>query len=392
MVRWLHISDLHIKNKADWNSFKKELLRKCKEIGKINLVIVTGDFHDFGEGNNFEMSKSFLKELMQELHLDIRQDLFVIPGNHDGITEVTNKGLYINAVQNTPLNIREEWLDKLLDMFEAYETFVKELIPDYPEGHPARIHNREWRNKINFIHCNTAIVADGEEKINQLLDVDGLAAADYLDGCPNILLAHNNFEDLHVDVQKRVKDVIRNNTVRAYLCGDRHLQKVSMIPYEDKQNRQIPCVGCYKSAPDAKDHYSRFGIIVGEWQGERAELKGWCWESGKGFTIDDQITEQEIYMGSLKNTANSDVEKYEYKSEDTTYELESKQESGHRIREFITRYYNLSPYQIKQFNQKYGNIHGKLSAAESPQSLYHYVDEAEKMSVLKDMLNFIKSI
>ena len=41
MIRWLHISDLHIKNKADWNNFRKELFKKCTEIGEINLVIVT---------------------------------------------------------------------------------------------------------------------------------------------------------------------------------------------------------------------------------------------------------------------------------------------------------------------------------------------------------------
>lgn len=35
MVRWLYISDLHIEDKADWNIYRKELLKKCSEIGKI---------------------------------------------------------------------------------------------------------------------------------------------------------------------------------------------------------------------------------------------------------------------------------------------------------------------------------------------------------------------
>lgn len=53
MIRWLHISDLHIKDRADWNNFERELLEKCKEFGKINIIIVTGDFHNFCEKENF---------------------------------------------------------------------------------------------------------------------------------------------------------------------------------------------------------------------------------------------------------------------------------------------------------------------------------------------------
>ena len=67
MIRWLHISDLHIKNKADWNNYRRELFIKCSEIGKIDLVIVTGDFHDFSDGISFEMAKNFLHELVEKL-------------------------------------------------------------------------------------------------------------------------------------------------------------------------------------------------------------------------------------------------------------------------------------------------------------------------------------
>ena len=164
MIRWLHISDLHIKNKADWNNFRKELFKKCTEIGEINLVIVTGDFHDFACGTNFEMAKCFLRELVKKLELDISKDLFLIPGNHDGVISITDKKLYISAAQSNPLDMDRTWIDKLVESFQAYELFVKELIPDYPAEHPAEVHSRIWRNKVNLIHCNTALVADGNVK------------------------------------------------------------------------------------------------------------------------------------------------------------------------------------------------------------------------------------
>lgn len=392
MVRWLHISDLHIQNKADWSSFRKELFRKCGDIGKIDLVIVTGDFHNFVEGHNFELAKSFLRELIQECHLDINKDLFLIPGNHDGTTDIPDKKMCISAVKYAPLDIEKTWMEKLLDMFQDYETFVKELIPEYPTEHPAKIHNRIWRDKINFIHCNSAIAADGEDKSNQLLDVDELAAADYSDDYPNIMLVHNNFDDLQEDVQKRVKDIVRNNFVRAYLCGDRHLESISMISYEDRQNRQVPCVGCYKLSPDAKDQYSKFGIIVGEWQGEYAELRGWHWESGVGFKIDGSITEQKIYMGCLETIEKAKVEEAIYKGKDEKSDLDECEESYYQKREFITRYRNISPNQLRKFNRKYGDEFGELHSKESETALYEYVNSAEKNGILENMLDYMKSL
>lgn len=97
MLRWLHISDLHIKEKADWINFKMELFNKCKEIGKIDFVIVTGDFHDFSDGKSFDKAIDFLQSLIAELHLNIEEDLFVIPGNHDGTTKIKNKETFILA-------------------------------------------------------------------------------------------------------------------------------------------------------------------------------------------------------------------------------------------------------------------------------------------------------
>ena len=78
MIRWLHISDLHIKDRADWNNFERELLEKCKEFGKINIIIVTGDFHNFCEKENFILAKEFLVRLTEQLELDINKDLFIV--------------------------------------------------------------------------------------------------------------------------------------------------------------------------------------------------------------------------------------------------------------------------------------------------------------------------
>ena len=50
------------------------------------------------------------------------------------------------------------------------------------------------------------------------------------------------------------------------------------------------------------DEYSNFGIIIGEWQGDNIDLRGWSWKRGEGFKVDGNITEQKIYMGSVEKT------------------------------------------------------------------------------------------
>ena len=392
MIRWLHISDLHIKNRADWNNYRKELFKKCSEIGKVNLVIVTGDFHDFSDGADFEMAKNFLRELVKKLELDITNDLFLIPGNHDGVTSIVDKKLYVSAAHNNPLDLDKAWIDELMRAFQDYETFVRELIPDYPVEHPAEVHNRVWRNKINFIHCNTALAADGCTKTNQIMDVDTLALLNFSENCPNIILAHNSFDDLNKDIQKSIKDVMRNNSIHAYLCGDRHIESVKQISYEDKQNRQIPCIGCYKSAPDSTDDYSNFGIIIGEWQEENMDLRGWSWKRGEGFKVDGNVTEQKIYMGNVEQT---EIVETISKNDSVDMKLETDYNSDideryKRRKEFITTYHRLSPYQLSQFNRKYSDKYGKLEIETSEKELYEYVRMADNN--LENMLEYIKTL
>lgn len=65
MVQWLHISNLHIEEKADWNNFEKELIKKCQEYDKIDLVIVTGDFHNFSD-RRLSFGHSFPEKIVTE--------------------------------------------------------------------------------------------------------------------------------------------------------------------------------------------------------------------------------------------------------------------------------------------------------------------------------------
>ena len=188
-----------------------------------------------------------------------------------------------------------------MEPFASFEEFVKNVIPGYSFEHPAREHCRIWNNKINFIHCNSAVVSDAEDKDEQLFDINTFAKLALDSTLPSIILIHNNINDIDKNQQEQIKGVIRNSTIKAYFCGDRHIQQADMINVLEKQNCQIPCIGSYKSAPDAKDNYSSYGIIIGTWIEEKAELEGWTWSMKKSFQLDNIITGQTIEMGEKYN-------------------------------------------------------------------------------------------
>ena len=392
MVRWLHISDLHIVEKADWSNFKKELIKKCQEYGKIDLVIVTGDFHNFSDCDDFRLATEFLHDLLECLGLDIERDLFVVPGNHDGTSPVQTKGIFISAAKSKPFDNTDQWIEVLLTAFQGYETFVKQLIPNYSAEHPASVHSRSWRDRINFIHCNTALAADGKEKTDQLLDVDTLAMATYVPGLPNIILAYNSFFDLHQEHQLRVIDAIRANSICAYFCGDRHKQSVDMISVGGDS---VPCIVSYKGAPDPQDSFSAFGIIFGEWKGESAELKGWYWRSGEGFSEDQEITGKHFLMHVecpvppvIPSGKKPDDSLPKINTNVRSLDMQVKWYTLERL--FTIYYYRMSPQQYTSFNKKHRDM--PLLPELTSVDLRNYVKTAKEKNILEDMVQNLSLI
>ncbi len=400
-MKWLHLSDLHIRYNADWNIYVKDLLKLCEDRGPIDLVIVTGDFHNFEDKSDFSKSSQFLKELIEKLKLDINKDLFLVPGNHDGSSPIAKfKEAFAEHIKADCTNINPEEWEELVSQFDAYEEFVHGLIKNYPEKHPARVHCRKWRDNINFMHLNSAVVADGKSKDKQVVDIDVIASLELPQDIPTIMLAHNHFNDLHEEQQERLKGVMRTQNICAYFCGDRHVQAVNQIMIKDIQNQQIPCVVSYKSSADAKDRYSSYGVIIGSWENEKAELRGWTWKPGEGFRVDSKITDQTIEMGKAyidvidtKATEpliqNCTIDEFDSHPKEIQEEKECLNDQEWEFRKY---YHNMSDNQIDLFNRKYSNRVRKLHKAENNKWLKEYVEEADKEGCLVEMLQYMEDI
>lgn len=291
MVTILHISDLHIFECATWNNMKATLFEEVEnKVKKLNdgekLVIITGDFHNYTD-DNYEKSKDFLKQLFKKMKIDPTKDVFVVPGNHD----VANNSVMNKFFEHEPDWKMEqraaiecikkgdnEYIKWRYKAFKAYCEFIKELkiYPKDVDYLPAQVHVRNWRGKLNILHLNTVLVADGSEKDNQRIDTytatnDNIWENNFISSIPSIAIGHNSFFDLNQNQQTEIIPVFYRKNVSAYLCGDQHRinreRDKQMIRLEQgyMNSIEIPNVVCMNGGASQSDFFSEFGFYWHIW-------------------------------------------------------------------------------------------------------------------------------
>ena len=310
MVKILHLANLHFFRDAQANSMKNVLLKEARAVHDLQdgekLLIITGDFHNYWD-EDYAAVESFIKNLIEAMNIDPTQDVFIIPGNHDVGNERTLQSLLEkkdtswrlhNKIAITMLkNGDMSFLELRLQAFLPYSDFAHR-IEVYTEDEanallPARVHVRSWRGKLNILHLNTALVADGTAKDSQMVDVESAVSDDVRamlmkDGLPVLVLGHNNFFDLDEKQQKLLQTAFGNlehPNVSAYLCGDTHkinpddLKKRILLHPNDTTDPGIANIICVKGISDNHDTYSDFGFFWHEWNESSdavlARLKSW---------------------------------------------------------------------------------------------------------------------
>ena len=101
-LTWLHISDTHFGHgntnyKIDQKMICREIINDAKKlttkIGKPNLILFSGDVA-FGANLELEYKEAnaWIEELISSVGLT-KQDLFIVPGNHDIDRKIAKNGL-----------------------------------------------------------------------------------------------------------------------------------------------------------------------------------------------------------------------------------------------------------------------------------------------------------
>ena len=305
MIKILHISDLHFYKDAQTYNMQEILLKEAKEAFQdvpegYKLLVITGDYHNYAD-MNYDMAEAFLNDLIAAMGLNRKNDVFMVPGNHDVGNKDTLEPLKIDpddisAYTQMIKNGKKKYIEKKLKAYLPYCNYVRrigiypDVKPDSPNSlQPASIHVRQWKGKnkkLNILHLNTTLAADGSsDKSNQMIDIDMASNPQiwkdyYQSDLPCIALGHNHFYDLADAHQTSLQHVFFSKNVSSYLCGDTHrvnkLTRNQMIALEagTKQGRlEIPNLVCAKSIGNMEDNYSDFGYYLHEWNEDTDEVK-----------------------------------------------------------------------------------------------------------------------
>lgn len=317
MIRWLHISDLHIRDveTADQFNLNETLLKSCREgIIKVDFVVATGDFRYITDKEGYKKSSHFLHELMDALKLDISSDLFMVPGNHDAEKSVGRDGKIAaflkNATEGTEFNddstpeqidagrdyvtkLTDELAANLADDFQEYRELAASLIPLYEKSDsnyidPVKAHVRTYNGKINILHLNTALLSDGKRGHLEATDIIRSCNPDLWDeidtSLPTIVLGHHSFHDLHNTIKDRLRQMFNHTNVWAYLAGDKHQTNYKGDEYLIDRGVEVKAwpniIAGTMGAVD--DGYSEMSIISYCWD-EQSQVypKYLFWEPGQ---------------------------------------------------------------------------------------------------------------
>ena len=258
---WLQLSDLHIFDYTDWNIMKEAYKRLAKVVHP-DFLVVTGDFRHKLYNNDYSSALNFLNEIVDIFKID-KRDVFLVPGNHD-TNDFPFRNEIIFAINNYSNNdsdfYRNYMLHKQGDLrraFDEYHRFVKDFygnnIADERTKCPYDVIRINWRDKLNIVLLNTALVSNGKDGEKEIIDIKALSELKVDCALPTIVLAHHSVLDL-VDVHAdRIPILLDRINARIYLCGDKHKLNSNGLEKKNIPNSTVPMIISGKSSNQPKD-------------------------------------------------------------------------------------------------------------------------------------------
>ena len=285
-IRWLHISDFHY---GDPRRQQREQPWKDMSLPKVDLLFFTGDLRNINEPD-FQPGVDMLQQVKSQLHLG-KNDLFLVPGNHDvdQMDPVHSRAFQefairrLGSVQNVPADVLDEDGRPLTDRFSQFAAAVAPVW-GRPNSTPAQVSVHPWKDKLNVIGLNTALLSTLDSSQSQIVDSAALAALEPEDpSLPAIVLGHHSFYDLAPEQQEYLKGHFARLNVRAYLHGDLHQRVENPILLAD--GRLIPCIAAPTIAKKPGDGFAQRGAYLYEWdvgspQGKVTVIP-YRWEKGR---------------------------------------------------------------------------------------------------------------
>jgi predicted phosphodiesterase len=311
-----------------WESNLGDLLQD----GPVDLVCCTGDVADWGQAQEYETATHFLEALLERLGLK-KDQLFVIPGNHDiarpvekdawrmlreRVAEgVDTQGLsrWMTGHAGPPLGIESAWREQLLARQAAYQDWVRNTLgrPDLDPaqsphgclGYRAAVRLPECSFTVYILGLDTAWLAGDDADAGRLrLTEDQLMRlATNHDGSPldglRLALMHHPFHDLADGANCR-RLLARH--VDFVLRGHLHEPELETWADPDRQVRQL-AAGCLYEGHRADQYPNACHVLTLTLDAEghllTTEVRFRAWSSRGGHWHDDDSLYRESRQGRL---------------------------------------------------------------------------------------------
>lgn len=250
MIRWLHISDLHLgSTDLSTDRLRDELLSFLQKEGiRCDYVFCTGDIRTASKGDH-----PFTDDMAKYLHLLCEstntpiENLFIVPGNHDIDRDAPDRKAAIERVKfkwqgyYEPAKgvIRQEDMAAIM---EGEKDFVNFLSKVYPAdrlsmyGNPNRPHFNIETCDFNVLHVDSTVsYTEGQEATDLIIgthllykEIQGLNKMK-----PTIILTHYPFTSLLQDEKKQLAILLQKNGIKLWLAGHEHDHVLQPIRYLD---------------------------------------------------------------------------------------------------------------------------------------------------------------
>lgn len=310
MINILHLSDFHIRkeNRSAYNDLCKNIndaigKASTKYSQKLNpeIVLVTGDFTETGNGDEYKWFKDGFLKLLQLSHFNNVKYVMLVPGNHDfsWAVEETRADNYINMCKDLEKGLSSVANPNL--QIEANDNLIKHI---YIEGenknllligmNSMKIDSREKPGLGYFSKDQLRIVANiiSEYKKDELAKTQ-IFVAFHHHLLPVAVVERDTLENtskysITLDARRALNSFLENN-VEFAVHGHQH--QPSMVTWKDDERKQENVV-----------HVIAAGCLAGkEYAGEGAR------NSFMLYSINDN--DVVVYKAQ---TTNSDSDDYEW--------------------------------------------------------------------------------
>lgn len=247
MIRWLHISDLHLGNEDLTSSCMRDDLISFLEQQdyKFDYIFLTGDILTAGPDASFTQEMGdFLKKICEAAGVAYDR-MYITPGNHDinrnaeGRDDSIKKAIYDRSGYYDPRK-GDISKDDLMNIWAGQVNFRNFLSSIYSEEHLAYYLDAQQPHFVietedfNIIHLDTTIsYTEGQEATDLIVGLNPLYKVLNKTNKkkPSVLITHYPITSLLQDEKKTISIYLQKRGVRLWLAGHEHDHNLQRIKY-----------------------------------------------------------------------------------------------------------------------------------------------------------------